>query len=352
MNYILGKYVKVARYGDGGIIGGGSKEQEISDLNMWEQMVTVAHCFISSKSYSLAKEEMNKVMSEERFDEHFKFLTNLKFLIPCEFDKFSEENRYSRNYFHYQSYGFDPKLIQERLKNATVVIVGCGGIGNHASVVLATAGIGEIILVDNDYIEKTNLTRQVLFTEEDVGFPKTQVIKRELQRRNSEVKVMEVSLNINNPEDLYKIPEGDMWLVSADHPFNLINWINKHCVNNSQPYINAGYVNDISIFGPLFIPGITGCYECQSIVASLYGSDINDVDKIIKNINERYKPSTFAPVNNVAAAMCANDIIKYIGGYASPLSLNKRIGIWSDSIHMEVQRMDRSSLCKICGCRM
>ncbi len=352
MEYVLGKYVKIARYGKGGIIGGGSKEQIIEDLKLWEQLVAVAHIFTNPRDYNQAQGESIRLMPEAVFKKHFTLLLEKNFIIPHEFTDFHDGNRYSRNFFHYQSYGANPNGVQENLKKSRVVIVGCGGIGNHVAVVLATAGIGEIILLDNDIIEKTNLTRQVLFTEDDIGLKKTAVVKRELQRRNSEISISEISLNIDTPEDLDKVPAADMWLVSADHPFNLILWVNRYCVLNNQTYINAGYVNDIAVFGPLYIPGRTGCYECQNVVASMYGSEMNDTDLLVKDINQRYKTPTFAPVNNIAAAMCANDIIKFLGKYDTPLSLNKRIGIWSDNIQIKIQNMERSALCNICGIRM
>nr|CAA40809.1 mccB [Escherichia coli] len=350
MDYILGRYVKIARYGSGGLVGGGGKEQYVENLVLWENIIKTAYCFITPSSYTAALETAN--IPEKDFSNCFRFLKENFFIIPGEYNNSTENNRYSRNFLHYQSYGANPVLVQDKLKNAKVVILGCGGIGNHVSVILATSGIGEIILIDNDQIENTNLTRQVLFSEDDVGKNKTEVIKRELLKRNSEISVSEIALNINDYTDLHKVPEADIWVVSADHPFNLINWVNKYCVRANQPYINAGYVNDIAVFGPLYVPGKTGCYECQKVVADLYGSEKENIDHKIKLINSRFKPATFAPVNNVAAALCAADVIKFIGKYSEPLSLNKRIGIWSDEIKIHSQNMGRSPVCSVCGNRM
>ncbi|EAR6897378.1 ThiF family adenylyltransferase [Salmonella enterica subsp. diarizonae] len=352
MEYILGRYVKFARYGNGGLIGGGSKEQLIDELDLWEKIVQTAYCFLEPQNYDRAQEVLRNTISEEQFSNCFNFLKKNNFIIPVHFTKNFKGNRYSRNYLHYQSYGTDPEAVQEKIRQAKVVILGCGGIGNHTSVVLATAGVGEIILVDNDVIEKTNLTRQVLFTEDDVGSKKTSVIKRELLRRNAEISISEISLQIETYADLEKIPEADIWIASADHPFNLINWVNKYCVAANQAYINAGYVNDIAVFGPLYIPGKTGCYECQKVVANIYGSEKEDIDYQVREINNHFKPATFAPVNNLAAALCAADVIKFIGKYTEPLSLNKRIVIWTDEIKIHVQSMDRSPICSICGYRM
>ncbi|MBJ9324953.1 ThiF family adenylyltransferase [Citrobacter freundii] len=350
MHYILGRYVKIARYGNGGLIGGGAKEQFIDNLDFWEKIVQTAYCFIEPASYRKALETIS--IPEKDFSDCFDFLKKYFFIIPASYSRTLDMSRYSRNYLHYQSYGVDPDIVQEKLRKSTVVIFGCGGIGNHTSVILATAGVGNIILIDNDQIEKNNLTRQVLFVEDDIGCNKTEVIKRELIKRNSEISIIEMPIQIKDYSDLDKIPEADIWVISADYPFNLINWVNKHCVKVNQPYINAGYVNDIAVFGPLYIPGKTGCYECQKVVAKLYGSENKTIDNQIKEINNRFKPATFAPINNIAAALCAGDVIKFIGQYSEPLSLNKRIGVWSDEIKIHYQSMSRSPICSVCGNRM
>jgi len=66
-------------------------------------------------------------------------------------------------------------------------------------------------------------------------------------------------------------------------------------------------------------------------------------------INHGFKPATFAPVNNIAAAIAASDSIKYLGKHGEILSLNRRVGIHSRSIKIEVQDLLKSEDCHVCG---
>lgn len=117
---------------------------------------------------------------------------------------FNLNNRYSRNHLFYNLYGADHLLVQKKLLSKHVTIIGCGGIGSHISYLLTTAGIGKITLVDNDIIEVSNLNRQFLFTEQDIGKKKTKILSRELKKRNSLIEINTIEININSEKDIKK----------------------------------------------------------------------------------------------------------------------------------------------------
>ncbi|WP_455475448.1 HesA/MoeB/ThiF family protein [Bartonella sp. B17] len=243
----------------------------------------------------------------------------------------------------------DPDSIQRTLSQKVVVILGCGGIGNHISAILATSGVGKLILVDNDVIEMTNLTRQILFTEQDIGLPKTTILRRELTRRNSQVKISELQMSITVKEDINKLPKADLWIISADTPDQLVPWINEWCVKNKQAYTNSGYVNDIAVFGPFYIPGKTGCYACNTSIRSLPEKSDRLIYEACAIINNNFKVATFPPVNALSASMCANDALKFLGGYGNLLSTDRRVGIWSSQLFVEERSLKKNPRCKICG---
>ncbi|UTO28612.1 ThiF family adenylyltransferase [Bartonella harrusi] len=254
-----------------------------------------------------------------------------------------------RNHLHYQSYGTDPESIQHILSQKVVVILGCGGIGNQVSAILASSGVGKLILVDNDVIEITNLTEQILFAEQDIGLPKTTVLRRELTRRNSRIEVSELQMSINVKEDISKLPKADLWIISADEPDHLVPWINEWCIKNKQAYINSGTVNDIAVFGPFYIPGKTGCYACSSSLGNLPEKSEGLIYEACAAINNNFKVATFPPVNALSAAMCANDALKFLGGYGKLLSIDRRIGIWSSKFFTEERCLEKNPHCKVCG---
>jgi adenylyltransferase/sulfurtransferase len=80
---------------------------------------------------------------------------------------------------------------QRRLLDSTALLLGCGALGSVAADMLARAGVGHLIIVDRDFIELTNLQRQVLFDESDVtgAIPKAEAAKRKIAKINSQVQV-------------------------------------------------------------------------------------------------------------------------------------------------------------------
>ena len=80
------------------------------------------------------------------------------------------------------------KRLVEKLKNSTVGIAGCGGLGSNAAVSLARAGVGKIIIVDFDKIEESNLNRQYFFKDQ-IGKSKVESLKENIQKINSQIKI-------------------------------------------------------------------------------------------------------------------------------------------------------------------
>src|SRR6202012_5275432 len=108
------------------------------------------------------------------------------------------EDRYSRQ-TRFSAFGVDG---QERLGQATAVIVGCGALGSVHASLLARAGVGRLRLIDRDYVEESNLQRQILYNEEDAaaGLPKAEAARRHLASANSTIKVEAVISDLN-PEN-------------------------------------------------------------------------------------------------------------------------------------------------------
>ena len=78
---------------------------------------------------------------------------------------------------------------QQKLLNATALVIGCGGLGAAALPYLAAAGIGTLIIADHDRVDETNLQRQISYREQDIGGLKTQAMQRFLQQQNSACRI-------------------------------------------------------------------------------------------------------------------------------------------------------------------
>ncbi len=93
-------------------------------------------------------------------------------------------------------------VCQECLKNSSVLIAGVGGLGGFSSLYLALAGVGTIILVDQDVVEVSNLNRQVLYRKEDIGRDKVYVAAKRLREINPEINVIPIKKRISEEFDI------------------------------------------------------------------------------------------------------------------------------------------------------
>ncbi len=139
---------------------------------------------------------------------------------------------------------------QEKLRNSSVLIVGVGGLGCPAAQYLAGSGIGKIGLMDHDKVSITNLHRQVLYDEFNIGKPKALVAKEKLQRLNSEIELVaiEEALTIENAEMFFD--QYDLILDGTDN-FETKYLINDACILTGKPWIYASvYKNEgqLSVF--------------------------------------------------------------------------------------------------------
>lgn len=133
---------------------------------------------------------------------------------------------------------------QAKLCNAKVLIVGVGGLGCPAAMYLTGAGVGKIGLMDHDRVDISNLHRQVLFKESEVGKPKAVVAKERLEKQNNEVrfKVYEEPLTVENAENIIK--QYDIVLDGTDN-FETKYLINDACILADKPWVYASiYKNE------------------------------------------------------------------------------------------------------------
>ncbi|MBB3701449.1 molybdopterin-synthase adenylyltransferase MoeB [Flammeovirga yaeyamensis] len=139
---------------------------------------------------------------------------------------------------------------QQKLKDATILIIGAGGLGCPVSQYLAAAGVGHIILVDHDEVSISNLQRQIMFTTEDVGKPKAEVIQKRLNAMNPHVKVTTILKQFNKENALEIIALADIVVDGTDN-FSSRYLINDACVIQNKPLVSAsiqGFDGQLSVF--------------------------------------------------------------------------------------------------------
>ena len=164
-----------------------------------------------------------------------------------------QEDRYSR-------LRLIPWWDQERLKNAAVMVVGAGAIGNELIKNLALLGIGKILIFDMDGIENTNLTRSVLYRAKDVGRFKAEVAAERAMEINPDVKAKAFVANIIDDVGLGVFRRMNVVLGGLDNREARLS-INQSCYKVDRPWID-GAIEALNGFARVFVPGKGACYEC------------------------------------------------------------------------------------------
>ena len=151
---------------------------------------------------------------------------------------------------------------QELLRNARVTLLGVGGTGGVAAMALAASGVGKLHCVDPDVVELSNLSRQVLYTEDDIGTQKAAAAVARLRRLNSDIEVTGERLEARGTADVGRLAAGcDVLLLAADQPLELREWANTACLAARRPWVYAGYHGPRIQVGT-FVPGTGACLEC------------------------------------------------------------------------------------------
>jgi adenylyltransferase/sulfurtransferase len=208
------------------------------------------------------------------------------------------EDRYSRQLlFH----GIGPEG-QAKLAQAYVVIVGCGATGSALSSLLARSGVGSLRIIDRDYVEPSNLQRQVLFDESDAAesLPKAIAAQRKLQAANSAIKIegLVADLTPENIEDL--LADAHIVLDGTDN-FETRYLINDYAVSKDTPWIYTAAVGSYCVTMNV-LPGETACLACVFPDSPRGVVETCDTSGILNS------------AVNAAASISATETIKYLVG--------------------------------------
>lgn len=157
---------------------------------------------------------------------------------------------------------WDTQLL---LRGARVVVIGVGGVGCTAAQTLVVSGVGHVHCVEPDVVELSNLNRQILFTEHDLGRPKVEAAVDRLRAHNSEVVVTGARFPVDGPEVLRILATGfDVVLLAADEPQEIRSWTNRACEATGTAWVHGGYHGPQVSCG-LYRPGAGPCYDCARV---------------------------------------------------------------------------------------
>jgi adenylyltransferase/sulfurtransferase len=219
---------------------------------------------------------------------------------------------------------------QKRLKQSHVVVAGAGGLGCPATIYLTCAGIGHVTLMDCDRVELSNLNRQVLHYDEDIGERKPFSAARKLAKLNPSTEVTPVCKEITE-RNAREIIKGTNLVLDGMDNFKTRFILNKACVAEGIPFIHGGIYG---LFGEIttILPGRTPCLAC-----------------IIPEVPDRKVPF---PVFGVTPALIAilqvTEAIKLLAGFGSLLT-GKMLYYNGETTEFTFCNVVRNPDCKVCG---
>jgi molybdopterin/thiamine biosynthesis adenylyltransferase len=166
-----------------------------------------------------------------------------------------KENRYSRQMLL-------PEIGtagQKALGKSSAVVIGCGALGTHALSFLVRAGVGSVKVIDRDVVEKSNLQRQTLFSEDDIGRAKAKVAEQRLKEVNSEIRIKGevVDLSFANIQGVVR---GATVVLDATDNMDTRFLVNDACVKLGIPWVYAGAVGTTGMVMPVVPDG--PCLRC------------------------------------------------------------------------------------------
>lgn len=202
------------------------------------------------------------------------------------------------------------KIGQQKLQDATVLVVGCGGLGSSIAVYLASSGIGKIHLVDFDFVDISNLHRQVFYSLDDVGKSKAAVLSAFIKKRVAFTEVSFTNKPITKENVFDVISEFDIVVDGTDSlPTKYL--LNDACVLKNKPLV----------YGSL--------YKFDGYVASFnilqkdggYSANLRDAfPEMATDIPNCSESGTMNPIVGLIAMQQVNEVLKLITGIGKPLA--------------------------------
>ena len=218
---------------------------------------------------------------------------------------------------------------QEKLKKARVVIAGTGGLGSPISFYLTAAGVGTLRIIDNDKVELSNLNRQILHWDKDIGKGKAKSAHEKLTQLNKNVNIETINTTIDET-NVYNLTAGFDVIVDAMDNMPTRFLLNKAAIKHKIPFVH-GAVSGLEGRAMTVIPGKSACIRC------LYHAS-----------PPKKKFPVLGTTPAIIGAIQATEVIKYLTGIGTLLT--NRLLIY-DGLNMKFTELTvvRNTICEHCG---
>jgi molybdopterin/thiamine biosynthesis adenylyltransferase len=241
-----------------------------------------------------------------------------------------------------------PDVMQRRVRDSTVAVLGLGGTGTWIAQSLARIGVGRLRLVDFDNVEASNLARQVLYGVSDIGRPKALAARLEIERQFGGDVVVEAIDRVVEPplDDL--VDACDFVINCADEPDinKTAAWVAEACMTQLIPHqVGGGYDGHIGMIGPTIIPFASACWTCFQ----------TDFQRRQPSLSLTYLTPThkysgaLAPLAAAITNIQVWDVLRVISGCGKPLLANRTGELDFQTLSLSWTEVPRNVSCLMCG---
>jgi molybdopterin-synthase adenylyltransferase len=220
---------------------------------------------------------------------------------------------------------------QQRLRDATVLISRCGGVGGTVALELAAAGVGRLILAHGGDLRLDDLNRQLLMTTEHVGKPRIESVQRRLHELNPHVEIIPIAENISTANAASLVARADL-VISAAPLFEERLLLNLECVRQGKIMIDAAMYDLQATVLPI-IPRSTACLACLTPEPPAWW---------------RRRFPVFGAVSGTAACIAAMEAIKLLASLGTSLA-GSMLAIDFRTLHCRTLAIARDDQCPVCG---
>lgn len=226
---------------------------------------------------------------------------------------------------------------QQKLLDATVLIVGMGGLGCPAAMYLAAAGVGHLVIADDDSVELTNLQRQIAHTQQDLGVAKVSSVEATLKRMNPEVKITALNQRLLGDDLKQTVSNVDVVVDACDN-FTSRFAINRSCIENRKPLVSGAAIRmqgQVAVFDSN--QAQSPCYHC------LYSE--NEGDDEAANCSQN---GVMAPLVGIIGCVQAMETIKVITGIGNTL-VGRLLLLDASTMAWREMKLPRDKACVACS---
>ena len=224
---------------------------------------------------------------------------------------------------------------QKRLMEATVMLVGLGGLGSPAALYLAASGVGRLLLNDFDRVDLSNLQRQVLYTEADLGTAKTTAATAILAALNPGCELEALDSRLEGETLTLAVQRADVVLDGSDN-FGTRFAVNAACAMTGTPLVSGAairYEGQLAVFD--LRNSSSPCYAC------LY----QEADERMENCRQN---GVLAPLTGVIGSLMAVEAVKLLTGVGQPL-LGRLLRYDAQTGEMRYTHFNKDPACPVCG---